>query len=567
MAQPFWHFSSSAPLSVFSMAAQWQQRRFNRQLPQAQTIQARFLQTLLKEQQGTALGQALKLDRVTTLEEFQQQVPRWNYDGYAPYFERAAAGETNVVSPLPVQVFNMSSGSTGSRKLVPITKRVQQTRAYANQVAMGYAFDQAQSMGHRVGQLLLTTLITPLGKTNAGNITYGHVSGNQLRTTPSFVFSQLFAQPYDALLISDTAARNYVCLLFGLQQERLTYLAANFPLIMLQLCAYLERFGPALVDDIGRGEISPEIALEPALRQKLQAMLSPQPQRAQQLQTLLKRHGRLLPRHVWPHLVFLITARGGPSDFYFERFGEYFGDTPVFGGTYSSSEAVFGSYHQLNSDEAILALKTNFFEFIAPDQWGQDTPKTLLPHQLQVGEYYRVLVTNYSGFCRYDIGDVLQVIGMRQGVPMIVFRYRQGGTLSAISEKTTEHHVTQAMAVLQTDFLPIEDFCVTLSESLVEPYYLLNVELTQETKLSDPKEFLHAFDRQMQWANESYAIKRQKNDITVPQLNILAAGSFKQLRQRRLKPGVVDDAQVKLAHISCDRNFLDGITITHQIRC
>lgn len=552
-------------LSVFAMAAQWQQRAFTSQLPRAADIQAKFLQTLLKEQQDTALGQALGLDQVSSLTEFRNQVPRWTYAGYAPYFERAAAGERNVVSPLPVQSLNMSSGSTGSRKLVPITKRVQQTRAYANQVAMGYAFEQAQAQKkHEVGQLLLTTLITPLGKTD-GDITYGHVSGNQLRSTHSLVYKQLFAQPYDALMVTDTAARNYVCLLFGLRQPQLTYVAANFPLIMLQFCAYLERFSASLVDDIGRGTLSQEIPISPALRQSLEKRLSPQPKRAQQLQQLLQTHGRLLPQHVWPNLAFLITARGGPSDFYFERFGEYFGKIPIFGGTYSASEAVFGSCCYLDADGAILALKTNFFEFIAPDQWDKETPTTLLPHELEVGEYYRVLVTNYSGFCRYDIGDVLQVVDMHHGVPVIVFRYRQGGTLSAISEKTTEHHVSQVMAALQNK-LPIEDFCVTLSESLVEPYYILNVELAQEASQPELQHFLQAFDYHMQQANESYGLKRKKNDITVPQLNVLAAGSFKQLRQQRLKPGISDDAQVKMSHISSDLTLLNDIQITHQLR-
>ncbi|MBT9311773.1 GH3 auxin-responsive promoter family protein [Leptothoe kymatousa] len=555
MAQPV--------LSVFAMAAQWQQRAFTRQLPKAADIQAKFLQTLLKEQQDTALGQALRLDQISNIEEFRQRVPRWTYAGYAPYFERAAAGEGNVVSPLPVQVFNMSSGSTGSRKLVPITKRVQRTRAYANQVAMGYAFEQSRAQNHAVGQLLLTTLINPLGKTD-GDITYGHVSGNQLRTTHPLVYNQLFAQPYDALHISDTAARNYVCLLFGLRQAQLTYMAANFPLIMLQLCAYLERFSASLVDDIGRGTLSPDLDLSPALRQSLEKRLSPQPQRARQLQKLLQTHGRLLPQHVWPNLAFLITARGGPSDFYFERFGDYFGNLPIFGGTYSASEAVFGSYCRLNADGAILAIKTNFFEFVAPDQWDQETPKTLLPHELEVGEHYRVLVTNYSGFCRYDIGDVLQVVDMRHGVPVIVFRYRQGGTLSAISEKTTEYHVSQVMAVLQ-EKLPVEDFCVTLSESLVEPYYVLNVELATAASESELHHLLQGFDVQMQRANESYGLKRQKNDIVAPRLNVLAPGSFKQLRQQRLKPGSSDDAQVKLSHISSDRTLLDNIRITHQL--
>ena len=205
------HAPMHLSLTVFAMAAQWQQRAFTRQLPQAQAIQARFLQKLLKEQQDTVLGKALKLDRISSLEEFRQRVPCWRYDGYSPYFERAAAGETNVVSPFPVQDFNMSSGSTGSRKLIPITKRVQQTRSYANQVAMGYAFEQARAQGRGLGQLLLTTLITPLGQTEGG-ITYGHVSGNQIRSTHPWVFKQLFPQPYDAMRVSDTAARNYVCL-------------------------------------------------------------------------------------------------------------------------------------------------------------------------------------------------------------------------------------------------------------------------------------------------------------------------------------------------------------------
>ena len=74
----------SIPLSIFARAAQWQQRSFTHRLPQAQATQAQFLQTLLKAQTGPALGQALGLGHVTTLEEFRQQVPRWSYDSYAP---------------------------------------------------------------------------------------------------------------------------------------------------------------------------------------------------------------------------------------------------------------------------------------------------------------------------------------------------------------------------------------------------------------------------------------------------------------------------------------------------
>ncbi|GAA6621233.1 GH3 auxin-responsive promoter family protein [Scytonema sp. NUACC26] len=53
------------------------------------------------------------------------------------------------------------------------------------------------------------------------------------------------------------------------------------------------------------------------------------------------------------------------------------------------------------------------------------------------------LLVNYSGFYRYDIGDVMEVLGFYEQTPLIVFRYRQGGLLSAINKKTTEFHVTQ----------------------------------------------------------------------------------------------------------------------------
>jgi len=43
-------------------------------------------------------------------------------------------------------------------------------------------------------------------------------------------------------------------------------------------------------------------------------------------------------------------------------------------------------------------------------QWEADHPKTLLATEVKVGNY-RILMTNYSGFYRYDIGDVVRFWG------------------------------------------------------------------------------------------------------------------------------------------------------------
>ncbi|NEP17770.1 MAG: GH3 auxin-responsive promoter family protein [Leptolyngbya sp. SIO4C1] len=553
-------------MALVSAAARWQQRAFVRQLSQAESVQAAFLQQLLRLHQGTVLGRELQLAKMTTVSQFRQQVPIWPYSGYVPYFDRTAAGEPNVVTPEPVLHFNLSSGSTGSQKLIPITARSQRKRTYANQVAMGFAFARSRQLNLSLGKLLVTTCAQPIGYTSGGR-PYGHVSGNQLRTSNSPFYRHLFAQPFEALMVHDSVARNYLCLLFALRDRHLSVIAANFPLIALQLCRYLDQYAASLIDDIGSGEIADWIKLDPALRARLARQFKADPQRAEALQQLYQTAGTLLPKQAWPNLAFVITARGGPSDFYFERFSDYFGDIPIFGGTYAASEAVFGSHWNFNTDGTLLAIKTNFFEFVPADQWEIARPKTLLPHEVRVGELYRVLVTNYSGFYRYDIGDVVEVVGFRQQVPLITFRYRRGGTLSAITEKTTEHHVVYAMSALRHKYaLPIEDFCVTLSPDVVAPYYVLNLELPPNSSLTQPENLLADFDDNLQTANASYALKRRSGDILAPQLNRLSPGSFKQLRQQRLRPGQFDDAEIKLPHISGDRALLEAVEILQTVR-
>ncbi|HEY9711203.1 MAG TPA: GH3 auxin-responsive promoter family protein [Oculatellaceae cyanobacterium] len=158
---------------------------------------------------------------------------------------------------------------------------------------------------------------------------------------------------------------------------------------------------------------------------------SANPRRARELQDILNSQGRLTPKLAWPNLSFVATARGGTSDFYFERFPSYFGDTPRFGAVYSSAEATFSIYPDVDTDGSILAIESGFFEFIPQDQWEAEHPKTLLATEVKVGEYYRLLTTNYSGFYRYQIGNVVQNLIDR----MLMTRNKMGFGLMEVAQK------------------------------------------------------------------------------------------------------------------------------------
>jgi hypothetical protein len=536
---------------------------FIRKTRQVEAVQEKFLLTLLRAHQNTALGQEYGLAEIGTVEEFRQRVPILPYSSYEPYIERIVQGEANVLTPDPVVYLNLTSGSTGKQKLIPVTRRSRRSLGLANQASIGFVTEALRRRNLPIGKMVLTSSVQLLGKTRSG-IEYGPVSVGSLRMSSGFQ-RRIFAHPYEALLPADSLTRHYLCLLFALRNRQTGVIGANFPILALRLCDYLENNAEDLIQDLENGTIAPWLKLEPENRAQLERMWSADGDRAAELRQILKTEGRLTPKSVWKNLSLVITARGGTSDFYFERFPEYFGDTPVFGGIYASAEATFGVYTDLDRDGAILAIESGFFEFIARDQWAEAQPQTLLPHQLTPGEHYRVLVTNYNGLYRYDIGDVVEVVGFYEQTPLVVFRHRLGGLLSSTTEKTTEFHVVQVMQKLQHEFgITLENFCITLSEREVPAHYWVNVELLPGKTLKEPEAFLRAFDRHLKEIHTSYEVKR-RDQVPPPRLRIFAPGSFAVIRQQMIQRGI-PESQLKFPHISEDRQLLAGLTVSQEVR-
>lgn len=550
-------------LSLLTTVSSSVKANFVKKTRHTSAVQEQFLFSLLQAYQNTELGRKYQLGEIKTIDAFRDRIPVLPYSSYEPYLERIAKGEKNVLTPNRVVFLNFSSGSTGTKKLIPVTRQFQNSLRTANLTSIGFLNEALQSRGLQFGKLLATNSVQLLGRTSGG-IEYGPASVGVLRMG-KFLYEQLFAHPYETLKPADTLPRHYICLLFALQEPSMRGIGANFPMLILRTCNYLEQYAEELIQDLEQGTIASWLKLEPEIRVLLEERLSPNPSRAKQLREILKSEGRLTPKLAWQNLSFFVTARGGTSDFYFERFPSYFDDTPGFGAVYSSAEGTFSINHALNEDGSILAIESGFFEFIPQDQWEAEHPKTLLATEVKTGEQYRILTTNYSGLYRYDIGDVVEVVGFYEQAPLLVFRHRRGGLLSSTTEKTTEFHVTQVMQILQQKFnVNLEDFCITLSENDFPAHYLVNIELAQSQKLSNPQVFLASFDSTLSEVHTSYGVKRP-DQIPSPRLRILATGSFAILRQRQLQKGI-PDSQLKFPHISDDRNFLAGLTVEQEFR-
>ena len=547
---------------LLAMTAGWAKANFLRKAKRADQIQREFLRSLLRAHEQTELGRQYGLAGISTVDQFRERIPVQPYSFFKPYIDRMAAGETNILTPDPLIYFNMTSGSTSQKKLVPVTKRSRQAVARANQVAMGFVMDAARRQGLPLGKMLFTSSASSYGETASG-IPYGPVSTSDLQLG-NRLSRLIFAYPFEALQIADSRVRHYVCLLFALRDPNLRMIGATFPVLALQLTDYLEQFAADLIHDLATDVLAPKLEIAPDLRLKLERQWSAAPQRAAHLQALYQNEGRLTPILAWPQLSFIITARGGTSNFYLERFPEYFGDTAIFGGMYTCAEATFGIHRDFNTDSVFPAIETSFFEFIPEDQWDLPQPKTVLFPDLKAGDRYRIVVTNYSGFYRYDVGDIVEVEGWLGQIPHFTFRHRRGGVISSTTEKTTEFHVSQVMQTLQREMnVALENFCITLSDDKIPAHYQVNVELASGSVLADPEAFLRQFDQQLQAIHTSYAFKRQ-DQVPPPRLRILASGSFETVRQRLIRGGATE-SQMKFPLVSDNRVLLAELPITQEV--
>lgn len=533
--------------------------------------QEQFLRRLLRIQQDTELGQQFGVGEIQTIDQFRERVPILPYSSYEPYTERVANGEANVLNADPVIYINLTSGTTGKQKMVPVTRRFRASLGKASIAAFGFLLEALQKQSqhsadsperkYEFGRIVSVNSVRLQGRTKGG-IDYGPVTAGSFRMD-RLLCEHGFAQPFEAMEVADSPSRHYLCLLFALTNPNVRSFTANFPMLALRTCQYLEKYAEGLIQDIKTGRLASWLNLEPAQRISLERKHRANPRRAAELQQVLATQGRLTPKDAWPQLSVIGTALGGTSDFYLKRFPDYFGNTPVFGGVYGTAEANFGVYSQLNEEGCILAIESGFYEFVPPEQWGVEQPKTLLPTEVKPGERYRILLTSYSGFYRYDIGDVVEVLGFYENTPIIVFRHRRGGLLSSTTEKTTEYHAVQTMQALQQEFgITLDDFCITLSDKEFPAHYLVNIELAQGQTLSDPYCFLQRFDDWLGEFNHQYAMVR-KDAVPPPRLRLLAPGSFAIVRQRQLQRGT-SDSQLKIPHLTEDRQFLEGLTVVQE---
>jgi hypothetical protein len=96
---------------------------------------------------------------------------------------------------------------------------------------------------------------------------------------------------------------------------------------------------------------------------------------------------------------------------------------------------------------------------------------------------YRVLVTTGGGLYRYDLGDVVEVVGFLRECPLLKFRGRHGSGSDLVGEKLNERHVRECLRATFEEFDVRPDFALVIPQAAPRGYVALVVRPVESTPM------------------------------------------------------------------------------------
>ncbi len=526
--------------------------RFDDATHDPQRVQETVLRGLLAYHAGTDFGRRHGFDRIQTVADFRRQLPIAGYDYFEPWIARVRRGETGaLLADRKIHMFALTSGTTATRKFIPVTDR------YLADYKRGWNI-----WGLKVLRDHRDTRLRPIVQlsgdyeefhTEAG-IPCGAVTG-LTAAMQKRIIRWLYCVPGCVGKIKDTTAKYYVTLRLSLPRQVAMVVSAN-PSTLLNLARLGDKEKEALIRDLADGTLSDRVDVPAAIRTALRGRLRKHPERARELEDIVRRTGTLYPKDYWPRECLLGNWTGGSMGAYLRQYPRYYGNHPVRDVGLIASEGRMTIPFDDSTPAGILDITTHYFEFIPEAEVSSPQPAVLGAHELQEGGRYYILPTTAFGLYRYHIHDVVRVAGFHNRTPLIEFLSKGAYISNVTGEKVSEYQVTQAMvAVLQELDLTLNTYSLAPCWDDELPYYGLFVERGDLSDSSAGTRLVERLDERLRQTNVEYDAKRDSRRLGPLRLELLPPGFWEEWDRQRLQRSGGNHDQYKHPCLISDPSF------------
>jgi hypothetical protein len=528
-------------------------RHFNALCRTPIQAQEDLLRQILETNADTEFGRRHGFGDVTSFRQFQERVPISAYEDLEPYITAEMNGNPNQLTKDPPVLFTTTSGTTGKRKYIPMTREGKRAKAHLTWLWFcGLYRDHPGIVGGRI-----LSVVSPEIEAHAlSGVPIGAESGHAYRTLPGPVRS-MYTAPYPVFAIEGYEAKYYTLLRLAAGQD-ISCIATVNPSTVLLLGDRLARHTEPIIRDVRNGSLSSEFSVPQDLRDSLH--LRPDPERARHLEQAATRGGGpLRPGLAWPKLAAVGCWKGGTVGAYLAKFDTLFPQgVPVRDMGYYATELRGSVPLSDRGDAGVLAIGTNVLEFHpAGEDRAPDGRELLRVEQLEVGQRYFVYVTNASGLYRYDMNDIVEVAGHYGQTPLIRFIQKGKGVVSFTGEKLYEVQVIAAVDQALASLRGRYHFIAAVAE-LVEatnPRLIFLIEFDDPVAEHDGSALVDQLDAALGEENDEYLTKRKSLRYNPPIIRVVRSGEFDRYRRRMVETGQRADGQFKVLRLTSDTSF------------
>jgi hypothetical protein len=515
--------------------------------------QDRLLRQIMAANADTEFGRRHGFAGVTTFTEFQERVPISSYEDLEPYIEAEMQGRPNQLTRQPPVLFTTTSGTTGNRKYIPMTKEAKRSKSHLTWLWLcGLYRDHPGVVGGRI-----LSVVSPEVESHApSGVPCGAESGHAYRTMPGPVRS-IYTAPYGVFAIESYEAKYYTLLRLAAGQN-ISCIATVNPSTIVLLADRLASHTEPIIRDVRDGTLSPDVPVPQDLRDSLR--LKPDPERARHLEQAAGAGGGVLrPGLAWPELAAIGCWKGGTVGAYLTRFDTYFPQRPPVRDLGYYATELRGSVPLSDQGDAgTIAIGTNVLEFHpAGEDRAPEGRELLRVDQLEVGRRYFVYVTNASGLYRYEMNDIVEVTGHDHRTPLIRFVQKGKGVVSFTGEKLYEVQVIAAVDRALAGLRGRYHFIAAVAELVdgTSPRLVFLIEFDEPISDPDGSALVDRLDAALGEENDEYLTKRRSLRYGAPVIRVVRSGEFDRYRRRMVESGQRADGQFKVLRLTSDIAF------------
>lgn len=539
-------------------------RHFEAACENPEAVQTALLLSIIRKQTDTGFGRDHRFDAIRSIADFRHNIPIAPYEAIAPYIERVQQGDTRaLLADRRVLMFALTSGTTASRKLIPVTD------AYLAAYKRGWNMWGVKMYRDHRGRRIAMRPIVQLGgdpeefRTPAG-IPCGNLSGYTAMVQKRLI-KWMYAVPYITGKIKDAKARYYVALRFAIGRNVSQFMAAN-PSTLVQLARTLDAEKDHLLRDLHDGTLRADLDIPDDVRAYLTPRAKRYTDRARELSAIAEKAGRLFPMDVWPPETIIInTWTGGSMGPYLRQLPRFYGEPPVRDLGLLASEGRMTIPFENATPSGVLDIWSHYFEFVPEGEIDSAQPTALGAHELKEGGTYYIVPTTSYGLYRYHISDLVRVTGFVGRTPKVEFLGKGHRFANLTGEKLSEHHVTRAVdAVSRRVHQPITAYSVAPVWDDERPYYAIFLEEHDAADEAGVMRFLTELDRQLGEENIEYAAKREGR-LAPLRAAILPDGFWAKWDRERLASTGGSPEQYKHPCLIGDLQFRDRLPVLREV--